>query len=1349
MKKLLYTLILLLPILVLGQSTDQNYVKTTTYNKALLEVSHPLFDPVTGTSTMIPGIETATDTDKIEQITYYDGLGRPIQANAYQAGGLGNNIITHIEYDAFGRQTKTHLPSPAITTTKNYISNAADIQTAYYQAVYTDDLDPSSPNPYSEVEYEASPLNRVMQQAAPGKDWSLTSGHTVKFDNQSNSGGDEIKNYGVNFPDPTNTEAPKLTLNGNYSPNELYKTITKDENWVLADGLNRTTEEFKDKQGKVILKRTYNNGIKHDTQYVYDAYGNLTYVLSPKGSDIVVNQNQYVDFVDTIPASYLAFSSKLTGLHKGTARVSLVGTTLTLDLNVLFSYNTALYTGAIYQLTQPIPNVDFNTSGSLNGYSFKIENGYLTVSYLTNGIPSYQSSLSGTFTVELPEIEIIHQDVLDDLCYQYHYDNRNRLIEKKIPRKGWEYIVYDKLNRPRLTQDANLAETNEWLFTKYDVFGRVAYTGKTSYVSPVNAMGSLLRKELQANLDAHSILNESRRGTSTLGNDIYFEYTNLSYPIATDYLTANYYDTYTKEVGIFFGAEVPIGDYNIISGDIQNIYTDVKHLKSLATASKIRVLGTDDWILSATYYDKKARPLFIASKNDYLETIDYVTNEIDFSGNITASQSEHIKVSQPAIITTDGFTYDHQNRLIKQVQDINGGGWETIASNTYDSLGILIKKEVGNTPLSPLQSVDYTYNIRGWLKQINDVTNLNNDLFTFKLNYNTIEGDWSDLPTDWNGTTTSNLYNGNISQVIWNTANDAEQKSYAYVYDNLNRINEAHTRKGSLLDADMMLDLSGVNYDKNGNILNLNRNNITEAIDELDYSYDGNQLTKVKDNISNIEGFNDGVDISEEYIYDANGNMISDANKKITSILYNHLNLPTEVNFTYPFAANNEVNSGKIKYAYDATGIKLTKEVIQNSVLLNTPPKTTVYAGNYVYEGNLMSNATLQFFNHPEGYVEPTSNSLRPYQYIYQYKDHLGNIRLSYSDDDGDGHIDVARDTNGNGNYDLDVDGEPQDPSSPDYSNEIREESNYYPFGLKHKGYNFVITGRDHKYGFGGKEYQDELGLDWYDVSARNYDPALGRWMNLDPLAEKYYDLSLYNYSANSPILLKDTDGKQIIISANRAQAIKDLARIGATKRGFGMIKTLMATGRTRIGSTFWTKDSQYNTNTQRLDYGQFPWYSEIDGAITNSYLVLGHELRHAYGNVSHGVTGYVPMERDAVNFGNYMRKVYSLGANRRRYKGIPNKQLNLQMDMDLFENPEEISNYEEGETTEAGGSTFMSASFTTTTGRGKKKKSTTNYTLSVIDENGTFAMRKFDNKDDFDEANKRVQKLKEESKDN
>jgi len=70
-----------------------------------------------------------------------------------------------------------------------------------------------------------------------------------------------------------------------------------------------------------------------------------------------------------------------------------------------------------------------------------------------------------------------------------------------------------------------------------------------------------------------------------------------------------------------------------------------------------------------------------------------------------------------------------------------------------------------------------------------------------------------------------------------------------------------------------------------------------------------------------------------------------------------------------------------------------------------------------------------------------------------------------------------------------------------------------------------MITGREHKYGFGGKEYNDELGLNWYDVSARNYDPALGRWMNLDPLAEKMRRHSPYNYAFDNPIFWTDPDG--------------------------------------------------------------------------------------------------------------------------------------------------------------------------------------------------------------------------------
>ncbi len=132
----------------------------------------------------------------------------------------------------------------------------------------------------------------------------------------------------------------------------------------------------------------------------------------------------------------------------------------------------------------------------------------------------------------------------------------------------------------------------------------------------------------------------------------------------------------------------------------------------------------------------------------------------------------------------------------------------------------------------------------------------------------------------------------------------------------------------------------------------------------------------------------------------------------------------------------------------------------------------------------------------PEGYVEP--NSSNGFNYVYQFKDHLDNVRLSYTKND-------------TGNL------------------EIFEENNYYPFGLKHKGYNNTVSPYGNSTaqlrGFGSKEEQNELGLDWIDITARNYDPAIGRWMNLDPLAEQMRRHSPYNYAFDNPISFIDPDG--------------------------------------------------------------------------------------------------------------------------------------------------------------------------------------------------------------------------------
>jgi RHS repeat-associated protein len=320
---------------------------------------------------------------------------------------------------------------------------------------------------------------------------------------------------------------------------------------------------------------------------------------------------------------------------------------------------------------------------------------------------------------------------------------------------------------------------------------------------------------------------------------------------------------------------------------------------------------------------------------------------------------------------------------------------------------------------------------------------------------------------------------------------DSSTKTYTYTYDALNRITGATDNTGNY-----NLDL--VEYDKNGNITKLKRQGHLNTgatnfgtMDDLTYSYDaGNKLMKVADAASIDQfGFKDDAvgttaDTSDDYSYDTNGNFLSDTNKGITSILYNHLNLPTEIKF-------NNSNTKKINYTYDATGIKLKKVVNDNGVVT-----TTDYANGYVYENN-----TLKFFPTKEGYVTKTGNT---FKYVYQYKDHLGSIRLSYSDSDGNGTISQS---------------------------EIVEEKNYYPFGMLQKGYNANVNGVHHKYDYLGQERQEELELNLISFKWRNGDPALGRFFGVDPIAESFYYMTPYQFASNNPIWKIELEGLEGIKS--------------------------------------------------------------------------------------------------------------------------------------------------------------------------------------------------------------------------
>ena len=232
-------------------------------------------------------------------------------------------------------------------------------------------------------------------------------------------------------------------------------------------------------------------------------------------------------------------------------------------------------------------------------------------------------------------------------------------------------------------------------------------------------------------------------------------------------------------------------------------------------------------------------------------------------------------------------------------------------------------------------------------------------------------------------------------------------------------------------------------------------------IDNLTYTYSGNQLTRVDDATGNAAGFSNGASTTNEYTYDNNGNLTKDSNKNISSIAYNVLNLPQQVTFS---------DGSTITYNYAADGTKLrTVHTISGTTT------TKDYCSNVVYENGIQKLLLTE-----EGYV-----NLSDGKYYYYLKDHQGNNRVVIKED-----------------------------------GEVKETNHYYPFGGV-----FASTSNVQPYKYNGKELDTKKGLNWYDYGARHYDATLGRWLVVDPLAEKYYSISAYGYCLNNPIKYVDFTG--------------------------------------------------------------------------------------------------------------------------------------------------------------------------------------------------------------------------------
>lgn len=586
---------------------------------------------------------------------------------------------------------------------------------------------------------------------------------------------------------------------------------------------------------------------------------------------------------------------------------------------------------------------------------------------------------------------------LAELIFKYKYDNKSRVIEKKVPGAEKESIVYDKLDRVVLTQDGNLNHLGKWMFIKYDFYGRPVYSGLYSSGST--------RETLQTALDSEDY---SQSGVKWYEYEAagQCDYSNQAFPrSSTIVLSINYYDHYDFD-------RDSSADYGLDPAHLEGQDTlAVERPRGSVTGSRKRVIDangdtTSTWLRSVIFYGSYDRVIQTLSNNHlYSVMADKSTVIYDFAGQVLESKTTHTSSATFSVSYVDRPEYDHAGRVLKQYRKINSDAEQLVAAYVYNQLGQVVDKKLHYSEGSYLQSVDYRYNIRGWLTSINNAQ-LTNDGY---LNDDT--GDFFGMELAYEKTLTGmgNVAqsNGNISAMKWRnfgSTGAAAQRSYKYSYDKGDRLTES-TFQASSNATSWGLEVNTLNesmtYDANGNIKTLVRkqNNrglsgttvtsTPQTIDDLSYVYQSlsggygntNTLVRVNDAVSGETGqagFNNGADSDTEFAYTTWGSVKKDDNKKIDSIVYNFLGKPMKVYFQTGYV---------VSYSYDAIGSKLSVRTDSSSITKSF----SNYVSGFVYEG---TSPELSFFGSPEGRIVMNGTD---YEYQYAISDHLGNTRVLFT----------------------------------------------------------------------------------------------------------------------------------------------------------------------------------------------------------------------------------------------------------------------------------------------------------------------------------------------------------------
>lgn len=738
---------------------------------------------------------------------------------------------------------------------------------------------------------------------------------------------------------------------------------------------------------------------------------------------------------------------------------------------------------------------------------------------------------------------------------RYKYNSLNQLIWQKSPDAGVSQFYYDEKGQLRLSQNSkqlanSLAADNEYSYSQYDARGRITETGQVDHV--VQNAAFLADQSTQ----------EKYRSVLIKLNNPAFPNSNTN---ARSQITSTYYDNMLPDGG------------PIIQENLRN--------RVSVTVYQAGPSGGNASPINKTYYSYDIHgnvKLLSQEINNFgskrisyqYDLISGKVNRVDYQLGKDDSYSHK-------------YEYDSDNRLTKVFTSFDGKIWNQDARYFYYKHGPLARVELGE---NNVQGLDYFYTLQGWLKGINTPDsrtavagtsnpvkykvatdpgqdavsgNINQytaqDQFAYGIGY--YNNDYSSIGSKPLGAMNSGdaskiqfqsmvkgsgLYNGNIAytigqvhglnDILLNPDSDPlvrekfSMRGMAYQYDQLNRLVQGASFSNYSAGAwesrtagnDAAYDVS-YTYDPNGNIKTAGINGKTAALkDVLGYNYNvgnsdaalNNQLQDVINTSGNKTG-NFPDQAVGNYVYDAIGNLITDVKEGI-QILWN---------VSGKIASITKNGAAWLEFGYDAAGNRVSKTSHQTGA-----PETTYYVRDA--SGNVMAtytvsagagnatNTQVEYAIYGSSRLGLERNPTRPVDDIsrryvgyksYELSNHLGNVMAVISDQRSGQDIG----TGGKADY---------------YNAVLKAAYDYYPFGAE-------IAERSgnagsYRYGFNGKEKDAEVKGEGnsYDYGFRIYDPRIGKFLSVDPLASKYPGITPYAFVANSPLMYVDLDGREIFL---------------------------------------------------------------------------------------------------------------------------------------------------------------------------------------------------------------------------